>query len=134
MAPEQVERFALAGRATFTLLNPLTGNRRTYRVARSKDGRVHFVSVLVGPDNTSNYGYIGFIRGGAFRHGGAKAVAGSDSVAVRAFDWFWRHRRALAETPVEVWHEGRCGRCGRALTVPESIQTGLGPECAGRVQ
>jgi hypothetical protein len=29
-----------------------------------------------------------------------------------------------------VWHEGRCGRCGRKLTVPESIESGFGPECA----
>jgi hypothetical protein len=30
---------------------------------------------------------------------------------------------------VEVWHEGTCGKCGRALTVPSSIENGLGPEC-----
>ena len=36
-----------------------------------------------------------------------------------------------AET-VQVWHEGRCGKCGRKLTVPESLTSGLGPECAGR--
>lgn len=34
---------------------------------------------------------------------------------------------------VEVWHEGSCGRCGRKLTVPESIANGLGPECAEKV-
>jgi hypothetical protein len=28
--------------------------------------------------------------------------------------------------------EARCRRCGRALTHPESIATGLGPVCAGR--
>lgn len=33
---------------------------------------------------------------------------------------------------LQVWHEGRCGRCGRKLTVPSSIETGLGPECAGK--
>lgn len=32
---------------------------------------------------------------------------------------------------LEVWHEGRCGRCGRALTVPESIASGIGPVCEG---
>lgn len=37
----------------------------------------------------------------------------------------------LPET-VEVWHEGRCARCARRLTVPESIILGLGPECATR--
>lgn len=31
---------------------------------------------------------------------------------------------------VEVWHDGKCGRCRRDLTVPESVARGLGPECA----
>jgi hypothetical protein len=30
---------------------------------------------------------------------------------------------------IEIWHEGRCGKCGRTLTVPDSIANGLGPEC-----
>jgi hypothetical protein len=33
---------------------------------------------------------------------------------------------------MELWHEGRCGKCGRALTVPESIESGLGPVCESR--
>ena len=33
----------------------------------------------------------------------------------------------------EFRHEGRCGRCGRALTVPESIDTGFGPHCAAEM-
>lgn len=31
---------------------------------------------------------------------------------------------------MDYYHEGRCGRCARRLTVPESIINGLGPECA----
>ena len=31
---------------------------------------------------------------------------------------------------LEVWHEGRCGRCGRKLTTPQSVETGFGPVCA----
>jgi hypothetical protein len=27
-------------------------------------------------------------------------------------------------------HEGKCGRCGRLLTVPSSIESGIGPECS----
>lgn len=38
------------------------------------------------------------------------------------------HVQALGK--VEVWHEGRCGRCARRLTVPASILIGIGPECA----
>ena len=33
---------------------------------------------------------------------------------------------------VEVMHDGRCGRCGRPLTHPDSIQAGIGPICAQR--
>lgn len=29
---------------------------------------------------------------------------------------------------------GRCGRCGRRLTDPESIRRGIGPECAALVR
>jgi hypothetical protein len=33
---------------------------------------------------------------------------------------------------LEIWHSGRCGRCSRRLTVPESIAAGIGPDCAGK--
>lgn len=32
----------------------------------------------------------------------------------------------------ELLHEGRCLCCNRKLTDPISIQTGIGPVCAGR--
>ena len=47
-----------------------------------------------------------------------------------AFGWVWERRQRLDALPCEVWHEGRCGKCGRVLTVPESLILGLGPECA----
>lgn len=31
---------------------------------------------------------------------------------------------------LSVYHVGKCGRCGKKLTTPESILTGLGPTCA----
>jgi hypothetical protein len=47
---------------------------------------------------------------------------------------FWRHVTA-GELPVtlSMQHEGHCGRCGRTLTHPDSINTGYGPECAARI-
>src|ERR1035437_877136 len=33
---------------------------------------------------------------------------------------------------LEVFEEDRCGRCGRTLTDPVSIQRGIGPECYGK--
>ena len=37
------------------------------------------------------------------------------------------------EDYIELWHEGRCGKCGRVLTVPTSISTGFGPDCLRRL-
>ena len=50
----------------------------------------------------------------------------------RAFEWLWRMLKSAKPLPptFEFWHEGRCGKCGKKLTTPESIERGLGPECA----
>jgi hypothetical protein len=124
--------FALAGRAVFTAVSP-TGARFTYRIAAKKvcDGRgggVHFVSVLTGSDNEADYTFIGTIFGGEVFRASKHSRIDVESKSVQAFGWIWRHRSNPA--PVEVHHEGRCGRCGRTLTVPSSIESGLGPECA----
>lgn len=36
-------------------------------------------------------------------------------------------------TGLEVWHAGRCAKCRRELTHPDSIARGLGPICAGLI-
>ena len=133
-ALENPMRFALAGNATFTIRSTQTGQRFTYKITAAEDGPMHFVKVLTGPDNTQDYRYLGFLRRGVYFHGGAKAKVSATAPSAISFDWFWRHlaRNALPET-VEVHHEGKCGRCGRALTVPESIQSGFGPECIGKL-
>ncbi len=133
---EHLGRFLLAGRARFTLVSKATGARFTYQVRKPKKGGVFFVSVLTGSDNESDYTYLGFVpadRPSEFIHGGAKASITRDAPSAKALAWAWP-RLTVGDLPTtcEVHHEGRCGRCGRALTVPESITMGLGPECAGK--
>ena len=144
---EQARQFVQAGNATLTLVSKATGTRFTYRVkAPSKDtsdgGRVldvnsdmRFVSLLTGSDNENNYSYFGYIRRGIFFHGGTKAKVGRDVPSAKGFDQVWRAIMAHDQIPawVEIWHEGRCGRCARKLTVPASIASGFGPECAGKI-
>ena len=36
---------------------------------------------------------------------------------------------AVEAAGYKVHHEGKCGRCGRKLTTPESCLRGIGPEC-----
>jgi len=125
--------FMLAGKSFFTLRSTKTGTRYTYRVMQAERGG-WFVSLLNGPDNWNNYQYIGFIgqQDRKFRTTG-KSTLPATAEPVRAFAWtFGRLVAGQLIDGCEVWHAGKCGRCGRKLTVPESIATGLGPECAGK--
>lgn len=136
-APREVSdplAFVTGGKAFFTLRSVKTGVRYTYRVTQNEKGG-WFVSLLDGPDNWSNYKYIGFIGQSDRRFRvTAKSTLPATSTPVRAFTWTWeRLSSGRSIEGVEVWHEGKCGRCGRKLTVPESIQTGFGPECATKL-
>jgi len=130
---DEAVQFIQAGNAVFTLVSKKTGARFTYKVTESDDGKLFFVGVLTGPDNTSDYSYLGIIRAGVFMQT-AKSRIWPGAPSYDAFAWFWKQldKPALPDT-LEVWHEGRCGRCGRPLTVPESIERGIGPECASKV-
>ena len=127
-------QFIFAGRAVFTITSTKTGQSFTYRIARAGSNRDNgplFASVLTGPDNTRDYTYMGIVLQDEkrIRNTRGSKVFG-DAPSWRALEWFLQH---VDSDRVEVRHMGRCGRCGRALTVPSSIDSGLGPECAGRV-
>ena len=128
-------KYILAGNATVTLVEPLTKERRTFKV--QEDDKVpgkFFVYFLSGSDNESDYTYLGMI----FTNDGVRSFhltkttikKYANSVPFKAFDWTFARLTAGLDPFVQIWHEGRCGRCGRKLTVPESILSGLGPECS----
>lgn len=130
---EAIKAFLLAGNATVTFQNPTTGNRFTYKITKGKEPTApHFVKVLTGQDNESDYTYLGCIFDGLSFRVTAKSRIAADAPSARVFAWVWvRVLNSMDLGPIEIWHEGRCGKCGRKLTVPESVARGLGPECAG---
>ena len=137
----QALNFITGGKAIFTILNIKTGNRFTYRVIAPHDkskeeAKILWVSVLTGPDNTRTYSYIGCLH---FRHNAwifsyapAKARLSENAPSVQGFavlfNQYWSLNKQRPE--IEFYHEGKCCRCGRKLTVPTSISSGIGPECA----
>ena len=132
--PQAIRTFMLAGNATLTLVSRATEARFTYKITVPDDAKeghapLYFVALLNGPDNETSFQYLGIIRNGAFSHG-RKSKVMADAPSVRAFTWFMQ-RLYAGQLPasLEVWHEGRCGRCARKLTVPSSIASGFGPEC-----
>ena len=138
--------FFTAGKAIFTVQCP-DGKHYTYKIKKAKpkkDARgkeyppIFFVSLLTGPDNTSDYTYMGTMSQTGEVRLTSKSKYTEDTFAFRliqrtmAVIWADEQEKMTAKG-YKVHHEGRCGRCGRRLTVPESILSGIGPECAKRV-
>jgi len=96
--------------------------------------------------------------GVTYRHG-KKSRVSEDAPSAKGIAWFVRHLSSLIELRKELeqadmfgkafvqekidkveatlnrlsfYHEGRCGKCAKVLTVPESIMVGLGPVCLSR--
>lgn len=148
---DAVATYILAGRAEFTLHDPETGNRLTYRVDRASaekwrgaippTGLPYFVKALTGPDAEvySHWSYLGLLHGRdpiavpTGQLSGLEWPSRATGLHATSFGWLVRHLGGSLGA-VEVWHTGRCGRCHRKLTVPESIAAGIGPECRTKME
>jgi hypothetical protein len=134
--PDVIRRFVLAGRATFTISSLKTGARYTYRASKCDannpmDER-YFVALLTGPDNEGDFTYLGLLNAAGTFTLTKRSRMTAESAPVRAAQFFCEKvlRDGIVPNALEVRHEGRCGKCNRKLTVPESIDNGIGPECA----
>jgi hypothetical protein len=141
VATQNYKKFMTAGNATVTLTRKSDGQRFTYKVTapmkytekggkvRDHEAAVRFVSVLTGQDNENDYQYLGnvFLDSMKYAHG-RKSKLDWQAPSAKHFWAAWNY-----PGDYELHHEGKCGRCGRKLTVPESIESGYGPECQGKV-
>ncbi len=115
--------FVLAGRAKLTIQLP-DGTHRTYKIVRAKKTGKYWCHLLIAPDTYTFFGGLdvetGAVTGTAFAH----------RLLSRVLQCIWRGDEAYKPHGYNVYHSGRCGRCGRELTVPASILSGIGPECS----
>lgn len=128
--------YIMGGNATITVVSKKTGKYYTYKVKKpnGRDTGRRFVGLLSGPDNEDDYTYLGLLENGAFRLT-SKSKMTKDSIPVRVFRYAVENICGSFKIPddCEVWHEGSCAVCGRKLTVPESLERGIGPECAAKL-
>jgi len=134
---EKVLDLLLAGNSILTFKNKQTQKRFTFKVRQNKQKTVYFVYVLSGQNNNSDYSYMGIIDVCTleFKRTEASKIT-EEALSFKGFDFIFK---SLKEKKIktnlrnlEVWHEGKCCRCGRLLTDPVSIERGLGPECCKR--
>lgn len=135
-------QFLCAGYSTFTVQIPAefaakngTPNHYTFRLEKPSEDKPIFAMLLCGPDNESDYKYIGLVdaSSGNVRVTKKSAFGGQSwpvviltRVLIRLFA---DQQEKIEKSGWSVMHVGKCGRCGRTLSTPASIQSGIGPEC-----
>lgn len=127
--------FFKGGNALFTVANP-TGDHYTFKIRQPKgEDKPFFVNLLTGPQNTSDYTYMGIYNPTNNNvYLTKKSRYNDESTPVKVVRWAIHMIVNNKELPAgySIQHEGRCCRCGRTLTTPESVEAGIGPECAKR--
>jgi len=132
--------FIKAGKAVFTINNP-QGKYFTYKINKKvfkengKETTLFFAMVKKG-QNWFDYKYIGIYnpeKNKVFT--GIKSNFQYNSIEYKVLDWALKTIDRATDIPkgYEIRHEGKCGKCGKRLTTPESLEYGIGPECIKRL-
>lgn len=129
-APQTAEAMKVPAVGYYTVAEA-SGSHVTFRVKPHwENPNSLVVGYLSGPENTTDYMNFGEFKDGRFKlwrrfEGGLSRQRAALSYLVNG-----NQEEALF---LYATTSGRCGRCGRTLTVPASIHRGLGPECARKV-
>jgi len=140
---EKAKKFMLGGNSTFTVSSKTTGQRYTFKASMLKAPKEGenvdrtlpiFVKVLTGSDNENSYSFLGTIWSDKMVYRTSpKSMFATDNKIQATFDWLFKTLVSTNQTnfdKIEFRHEGKCCVCGRKLTTPESIDSGIGPKCA----
>lgn len=133
---ESMLHLLTAGKAEFSIQNEISKKHYTYlltqaRHPQSEGATVFFVKVC--------YDYLKFHYAGVLviddkkvtYAKGAKGKLAETAESIKGLLWLFNKlvtQQKVTEN-VGVYHFGKCARCGRTLTDPQSIVAGLGPEC-----
>lgn len=123
-----IKEFILGGKCSCVIENVTTGNHFEYKVTKPEDSKTPMYFVKV---KRQSMLYAGFIKPvgekWTFIQGSKGQLSGTD-IEIMALLYVLDHH-AMLPFNVVVHHLGKCGRCGRKLSDPASIERGLGPEC-----
>lgn len=125
-----------AGRTTFTVSNN-KNKHYTFRIDKIKHYSRYIVKILTGPDNTSSYTYLGMLWDESETPVALTQASklNKESIPYRVFVFAQKvlsNHKKLPEG-YSILPSGRCFRCNRKLTTPESIKANYGPECIKRI-
>jgi hypothetical protein len=131
--------FIFQGKALFTLENKEKGTHITFKVKSPKRRRgtpedltVFDIEAKALNDGYSGMRYLGRLdrKTRILKESGRVP---KDHPGILTLHWLMRNWSRLEEFErdgkLAMYHLGICCKCGLSLTVPESIQNGIGPQC-----
>jgi hypothetical protein len=115
----------------YTVVGP-KGGHRTLRLQTIDDnGTKQWLAYLSGADNVGDYKSVGFVNGNEVSLFNKYAGQYADIMAAARF--LVKNVDKLDECGRQyAINSGKCYRCNRLLTTPESVARGLGPVCAAK--
>ena len=124
-----IRDYIYGGKGIVTLRSP-TGVHHTYYFKRPTD-RYNFpddVLFVYALHNKTQHFYVGMIENNQFRLTKCSRF-GEHTPIVKGVRYILKMMFHDIDTPMKLYHEGVCSICGRKLTNPKSLDTGIGPKC-----
>jgi hypothetical protein len=114
----------------FTVRSKSTGKDFTYQISRSQFRDKWYTQVYIETQ------YLSFKHLGVFKSEGVfKAGVPVTTPAAMGIGWLLKNvekgRVAAIASQADIYHTGKCLKCGKELTDANSIEIGLGPVCRG---
>jgi hypothetical protein len=108
----------------FTVYNPKTGNHRTFQIKTVKKGGLkgkRIISMLIGPDNNSDYLPIAFVT--------TYEIIPFNKYKGTQYEKLVNVLLNVEKFGMEVKASTKCRVCNRRLTEINSLIHGIGPTC-----
>lgn len=142
--PDITGKFLFAGKSVFTVSNEETKEHFTFKVraresewprGSGKRSTSYFLNIKASGGKYP-FRYIGILEADGLVKTTGKSDFQPHEKEYKVGAWAAQTVIAGKMIPVKyhINHAGKCGRCARELTHPESLKSGIGPECAKFIQ
>jgi hypothetical protein len=129
------KKYILSGKAIFIVTNEKTGTRIKYKALKwyNNSWKIGLMVEDYLHRYCESFEFLGMIYDGQFRVTEDSRFNEMSSIIIE-FSRFWDNlsKHKIPEH-IKIYHEGKCGCCGRPLTGPKSMVTGVGPVCVKKI-
>ena len=134
LSGDAIREYIYGGKGVVTLKSP-TGVHHTYLFSRPRNEDTFPSDVLFvyAVHEGHKLFYVGMVENDRFRltHNSRFLI---HTPIVKGAQYIMRMMRSpKSPTKMTLYHQGMCAVCGRPLTNPKSIESGIGPKCRKRV-